>query len=98
MLGPSENDAKHFATAEEQARKDLETCPWLHPADLRIVGGKFDPHTLQLPFPFSLMRMLPANPITTMLPSDVPDWELIHTWAGRLPNVVCHSRRCGRAG
>lgn len=81
VLGPTENDPKHFATAEEQARKELKKYPWLHPADLRIVGGKFDPHTLKLSFLFSLVMMLPANPMKKIPPSDVRDWQLIHTWA-----------------
>jgi len=81
VLGPTDKEPKHFAAAEEEARKDLARYPWLHPADVRVLGGKFDPHNLKLAFPFSLVKMLPGNPFKKLPPSDVRDWDLIRNWA-----------------
>ena len=63
VLGPTENEAKHFAEAEEQARKQLAKFPWLHAADVRVLGGSFDPRHLKLPFPLNLVMKLPGNPM-----------------------------------
>ncbi len=41
VLGPTENEPKHFSQAEEQARKELAKYPWLHAADVRVMGGRF---------------------------------------------------------
>lgn len=81
VLGPIENDPKHFETADEQARKELAKYPSLHPADLRVFGGKFDPKRVNLPFPLNLMMKLPGNPMSRMPVSDLRDWEWIRSWA-----------------
>lgn len=81
VLGPTENDRKHFAAAEEQARKELEKYPWLHAADVRVMGGSFDPQHLELPFPFSLAMKLPGNPMRKAPASDIRDWDFIRRWA-----------------
>jgi menaquinone-dependent protoporphyrinogen oxidase len=81
VLGPTEKNRKHFASAEEQARKQLAKYPWLHAADVRVLGGKFDPRHLKLAFPFSLAFGLPGNPMRKMPASDIRDWEWIHAWA-----------------
>lgn len=81
VLGPTEDDAKHFATADQQARKQLAKFPWLRPADVRVFGGKFDPNHVNLPFPFSLVMKLPANPMHKMPASDIRDWDWIRSWA-----------------
>src|SRR6185437_14149567 len=52
VLGPTENEPKQFAAAQEQARGELAKYPWLHAADVRVMGGSFDPKHLKLPFPF----------------------------------------------
>jgi menaquinone-dependent protoporphyrinogen oxidase len=80
-LGPTEKDPKHFLAAEEQARKELAKYPWLHPADVRVIGGKFDPNHLKLPFPFSLMMKLPGNPMKKLPVSDIREWDWIRAWA-----------------
>lgn len=80
VLGPTEKDRKHFAAAEEQARKELAKHPWLRAADVRVLGGKFDPTHLNLPFPMSLLMKLPANPMKKLPPSDIRDWDWIHRW------------------
>jgi menaquinone-dependent protoporphyrinogen oxidase len=80
-LGPTEKDRKHFLAAEEQARKELAKYPWLHPADVRVIGGKFDPKHLKLPFPFSLVMKLPGNPMKKLPASDIREWDWIRAWA-----------------
>lgn len=80
-LGPTDKDPKHFVAAEEQARRELAKYPWLRAADVRILGGKFDPKHLKLPFPFSLVMKLPGNPMRKLPPSDTRDWEWIGKWA-----------------
>lgn len=84
VLGPTENDPKHFAMAGEQARKELGKFPWLHPADVRVFGGKFDPKNLKLPFPFNLIMKFPGNPMSRMQPSDIREWDWIRSWAGAI--------------
>ena len=84
VVGPTEKDAKHFAEAEEQARKELAKYPWLRAADVRVFGGKFDPHHLNLPFPFSLVMKFPGNPMRKLPASDIRDWDWIRTWAGAI--------------
>ena len=84
VLGPTENDRKHFAAAEEQARKELAKYPWLHAADVRVMGGSFDPNHLRLPFPFSLVMKLPGNPLRKVQASDIRDWGFIRRWAGAI--------------
>ncbi|MGA7245245.1 MAG: flavodoxin domain-containing protein [Terracidiphilus sp.] len=80
-LGPTERDPKHFLAAEDQVRKELAKYPWIHPADVRVIGGSFDPHHLKLPFPFSIVMKLPGNPMRKLPPSDIRDWDWIRAWA-----------------
>ena len=88
VLGPTEEEPKNFAAAEEQARKELAKYPWLHAADVRVFGGKFDPHHLNLPFPFSLVMKLPGNPMKKLPTSDIRDWDWIRRWAGAIAEHV----------
>jgi menaquinone-dependent protoporphyrinogen oxidase len=88
VLGPTEKERKHFAAAEEQARKELGKHPSLRPADMRILGGKFDPSNLVLPFPMSLIMKLPANPMRKLPASDIRDWEWIHRWAEAIAEEI----------
>jgi menaquinone-dependent protoporphyrinogen oxidase len=81
VLGPTEKVRKQFAAAEEQARKELGKYAWLRPSDMRVLGGKFDPAHLNLPFPMSLVMKLPANPMRKLPASDIRDWAWIHGWA-----------------
>jgi len=84
VLGPTEKDRKHFSTAEEQARKELAKYPWLRVADVRVLGGRFDPSHLSLPFPLNLAWKIPGNPMRKLPVSDIRDWEWIRTWAGAI--------------
>jgi len=88
VLGPTENEPKHFAAAEEQARKELAKYPWLHAADVRVMGGRFDPQHLKLSFPFNLAMKLPGNPMRKVQASDLRDWDFIRRWAGGIAEHV----------
>lgn len=84
VVGPTEKDPKHFASAEEQARKELAKYPWLRAADVRVFGGRFDPNHLNLPFPMSLVMKFPGNPMRKLPVSDIRDWDWIRKWAGAI--------------
>lgn len=88
VLGPTEKDPKQFSAAEEQARKELSKYPWLHPADVRIFGGKFDPNHLNLSFPISLAMKFPGNPMRKLPVSDIRDWDWIRRWSGAIADLV----------
>ena len=81
VVGPTERKPEHFAAAEKQARKELERYPWLRAADVRVFGGKFDPHHLNLPLPFRLVMKFPGNPMKKLPVSDIRDWDWIRRWA-----------------
>jgi menaquinone-dependent protoporphyrinogen oxidase len=88
VLGPTEKERKQFASAEEQARRELGKHPLLRPADMRVLGGKFDPAHLKLAFPMSLILKLPANPMKKIPASDIRDWDWIHRWAGAIAEEI----------
>ena len=88
VLGPTEKERKQFAAAEEQARKELGKHVSLHPADVRVLGGKFDPAHSKLAFPMSLIMKVPGNPLRKLPASDIRDWEWIHRWAGAIAETI----------
>jgi menaquinone-dependent protoporphyrinogen oxidase len=88
VLGPTEKERKQFAAAEEQARKELGRHPSVRPADMRVLGGKFDPARLNLSFPISLIMKLPANPMRKLPASDIRDWEWIHRWGKAIAEEI----------
>lgn len=88
VLGPTEKERRQFALAEEQARKELAKHPWLHISDMRVLGGKFDPQHLHLPFPLSLVTKLPANPLRKMPVTDIRDWDWIERWATAIAETL----------
>lgn len=79
VLGPTRAVLSDFDGARKQAMKQLSRYPWLHAADVRIFGGKWDP--VILPFPFSVARMLPMNPLNKIPAADIRDWAAIQEWA-----------------
>ncbi|WP_162601216.1 flavodoxin domain-containing protein [Occallatibacter savannae] len=93
VLGPTERERKQFAAAEEQARKELGKHPSLHPADMRVLGGKFDPASLKLAFPMKLIMKVPGNPLRKVPATDIRDWEWIHRWAGAIAEEIA-ARMC----
>ncbi|MBS1806016.1 MAG: flavodoxin domain-containing protein [Acidobacteria bacterium] len=88
VLGPTEKERKQFAAAEEQARRELGKHPTLRPSDMRVLGGRFDPTHLNLPFPMNLIQMLPANPMRKLPASDIRDWDWIHRWAEAIAEEI----------
>jgi menaquinone-dependent protoporphyrinogen oxidase len=88
VLGPTEKERKQFAAAEEQARKELGKHRTLRPADMRVLGGRFDPAQLKLAFPMSLILKVPGNPMKKLPASDIRDWEWIHRWAEAIAEEI----------
>jgi menaquinone-dependent protoporphyrinogen oxidase len=79
VVGPTRNQSKDFEDARRQAEKQLASYPWLHPAELRIFGGRWSMQ--ELPFPFSLMRRIPGNPLSKVPAEDIRDWAAIREWS-----------------
>lgn len=79
--GPTEIGKDQWAEIRQQLDKELTKFPWLKPASIEIVGGKFDPSMLR--FPWNLIPALKQTP-----PSDLRDWEAIRIWARKLPTAL----------
>lgn len=77
VLGPVNSDPHEFKEAEKQLKKELAPFPWLTPVTLQVMGGRFDPTKLGMPFNF-----IPA--LRNMPPLDARDWDSIHAWASHL--------------
>src|SRR6185503_2258163 len=88
VRGPTERERKRFAAAEEQVRKEIGKHRSLHPADMRVLGGKFDPAHVNLPFPMSLIMKLPVNPLKKLPLSDIRDWNWIQRWAQAIAEEI----------
>lgn len=79
--GPTEIGKNQWAEIRQQLDKELAKFPWLKPATIEIVGGKFDASMLH--FPWNLIPALKQTP-----PSDLRDWEAIRNWARKLPTAL----------
>jgi menaquinone-dependent protoporphyrinogen oxidase len=77
VLGPTHEPAD-FDLVRKQVHKELARYAWLHPIELQIFGGRWD--SKALPFPFSLMRYMPMNPLNKVPSSDLRDWPAIREW------------------
>ena len=86
VLGPVKNKPQDFESAQKQAEKQLARYPWLRPAELRVFGGRWS--TAALPFPFSLMRRLPGNPLNKIPADDIRDWGAIRQWAATIAKQI----------
>jgi menaquinone-dependent protoporphyrinogen oxidase len=82
VLGPILGKSEEFDAARAQAEKHLAKCAWFKPSELQVFGGKFDVN--RMPFPFSLMRHLPAFPAKDQPATDIRDWDAIRAWAGKI--------------
>ena len=78
VLGPTRTEPADFEAARKMADIELARHAWLHPVEVQVFGGKWDVETL--PFPFSLARWLPMNPMNKIPPSDIRDWRAIREW------------------
>jgi menaquinone-dependent protoporphyrinogen oxidase len=74
-------DEKEWQEVHSQFDKELAKFPWLKPAAVEIIGGRFDPTRLR--FPYSLIPALRQMPAT-----DLRDWDAIRSWAKHLPSLL----------
>jgi menaquinone-dependent protoporphyrinogen oxidase len=70
-------DEKEFREVRRQLDQDLAKFPWLQPAAIEVIGGRFDPAKLRFPY-----YLIPA--LRQMPPSDLRDWGAIRAWADSL--------------
>ena len=78
VVGPTRNREADFEGASKQAERQLNGYPWLCVKDVQVFGGRW---SLQnLPFPFSLLRRIPGNPLKTIPEEDSRDWTAIRAW------------------
>lgn len=76
-LGPWNDVEKEWQEVRSELDKELAKFPWLTPVSIKIVGGKFDPAKLTLPW-----SLVPA--LKKMPASDIRDFEAIRAWATEL--------------
>jgi menaquinone-dependent protoporphyrinogen oxidase len=70
-------DGNEWQEVRKQIDQELAKFPWLKPVAVEVIGGKFDPSKLRLPW-----SLVPA--LRQMPPSDLRDWEAIRRWASTL--------------
>jgi menaquinone-dependent protoporphyrinogen oxidase len=76
--GPISNgDEKEWQDVRSNVEQELARYAWFTPISVEIVGGKFDPTKLRLPW-----SLLPA--LRNMPASDLRDWVAIRAWADRI--------------
>ena len=86
--GPiGDSDEKAWQEIRGNLDQELAKFPWLTPVSVQLIGGKFDPAKLRLPY-----SLLPA--LRKMPASDLRDWPAIRAWASALPEkfqpIVAH--------
>ena len=79
VLGPVGLHSGEFGMAANQVGRELANFPWFRPAEIKILGGRFDIKTL--PFPFNLGRLLVPEQFRGVPNSDLRNWSEINTWA-----------------
>jgi menaquinone-dependent protoporphyrinogen oxidase len=79
VLGPVQNKPEEFEGARKQAERQLGRYGWLRIAELQVFAGRWS--TTNLPFPFSLIRRIPGNPLNKIPAEDIRDWAAIREWA-----------------
>lgn len=80
--GPTgKGDEDEWQEVRKQVEKELATVGWFKPRAVKIIGGRFDPTRLRLPW-----SLIPA--MRNMPPSDLRDWEAIRAWADSLPQAL----------
>jgi menaquinone-dependent protoporphyrinogen oxidase len=70
-------NGNEWQEVRKQLDQELAKFPWLRPVATEVIGGKFDPSTLRLPW-----SLIPA--LRKMPASDLRDWEAIRRWASTL--------------
>jgi menaquinone-dependent protoporphyrinogen oxidase len=89
VLGPTRREPADFDAARKQAEQQFTHYPWLHLAGLQIFGGRWDASLL--PFPFSLARRLPFNPLAKVPGEDIRDSTAIHDWSLAIAGQIKHA-------
>ena len=79
ILGPTRTVPADFEAARRQASRQLERYDWLQPAEVHVLGGRFD--VRRMPKPFNLLNRLPLPALDKMPVSDIRDWVEIRAWA-----------------
>ena len=79
VLGPTRSVPADFEAASHQAAKQLERYGWLHPAEVHILGGRFDVRLM--PSPFSFINRLPIPALSRIPTTDIRDWVEIRAWS-----------------
>ncbi len=74
-FGPADDNA--WQEVRKQLDQELAKYPWIRPVAVEVVGGRFDPAKLRLPY-----NLIPA--LRQMPASDLRDWETIRRWASSL--------------
>jgi menaquinone-dependent protoporphyrinogen oxidase len=82
-LGPVTDAEEEMQMAVQQLDENLANFPWLAPVEKRMFVGRLD--MAALPFPLSLMNVLPAKWYEELPEGDGRDWDAIRAWAGDLP-------------
>lgn len=76
--GPSgAGDEEEWKTVRKQLDQELAKFPWFRPMAVEVIGGKFDPTRLRLPW-----NLIPA--LRKMPATDLRDWAKIGSWANSL--------------
>lgn len=74
-------DEKEWQEVRGELDRELAKFPWLKPAAVEVVGGKFDPAHLR--FPWNLIPALKGVPA-----NDLRDWDTIRAWGSRLVETL----------
>lgn len=75
--GSAAEEKEGWEEARKMLDRELAKFPWLKPAAVELIGGKFDPTRLRFPW-----NLIPA--MRQMPPSDLRDWDAIRSWAKTL--------------
>jgi menaquinone-dependent protoporphyrinogen oxidase len=78
-------DEKEWEGVRQQIDKELAKFPWLKPASVEVIGGRFDPAKLR--FPYTLLPVMKQQPA-----KDLRDWDAIRAWAASLPEMLLAAR------
>jgi menaquinone-dependent protoporphyrinogen oxidase len=86
VLGPVQNKPAEFEGARKQAERQLGHYAWLRVAELHVFAGRWS--ASNLPFPFSLIRHIPGNPLNRIPAEDIRDWTAIREWATGIARTI----------
>lgn len=81
--GPIEPDRKEeqMQDAREHLLKELDTFPDIQPNSVLVIGGRFQPDSLRMPW-----KVIPA--MKQMPAADLRDWDEITGWAQNLAELL----------